>query len=171
MASLLGHYARRADFPPSSPGGDQRNRKLTIEKRARRRRERALSEGPGAGWRGATGQVRPRRATSGIEQSRNEPTTCSAHVSLGRGSGLVDVAAARAGRVRRSVGWPHPGLPYPIWLLHKAESKLHHPNPSFSSRWAKRARRHLPEGCGSSGLSCLQATQQALKLDCSSLPP
>lgn len=29
--------------------------------------------------------------------------------------------------------WPHPGLPYPIRSLHKAESKLRHPNQSFSS--------------------------------------
>jgi hypothetical protein len=34
--------------------------------------------------------------------------------------------------------WPHPGIPYPAWSLHKAESRLRHPNQSFASRWAKR---------------------------------
>jgi hypothetical protein len=30
--------------------------------------------------------------------------------------------------------WPHPGIPYPTWSLHKAESRLRHPNQSFASR-------------------------------------
>ena len=51
--------------------------------------------------------------------------------------------------------WPHPGSPYPIWSWHIAESKLRHPNQSFSSEWTKCAARHLPEGSGSSGREVL----------------
>jgi hypothetical protein len=60
-----------------------------------------------------------------------------------------------------------PGLPYPIWSGRTVEPVSPPGGPSSSDGGPH----HLAEGSGSRGRELLQATQEALKLDGSSLPP